>query len=237
MIIEGKNSVTEALKGGMNPEKVYIRGDLRKAAGEIYALCGEKKIPVYFVGGEALKRLSESGDPRGYLAVASDFEYTDAEELLEKDGDLFLLILDGIEDPRNFGAIIRTAECAGVDGIVIRSRRSCGVTDTAIRTSCGAASYVKIAKVANINDFIRKLKERDVKVFCADPGGKSVYDADLTGDIALVVGNEGKGVRPLTERLCGGTASLPQYGKINSLNASVACGIILYEAVRQRRNL
>ena len=237
MIIEGRNAVTEALKGDVTVEKVLLLKDSPNLnAKNVVSLCREKKIPVQFVDRYALDRLSTTGDHRGFIAVATDFKYCEADEILEKKGrkNLLVVLLDGLEDPHNFGAIIRVAECAGADGIIIPRRRCCGVTDTVIKVSSGAASHVKIAKVNNLNDAIRDIKERGITVLAADMDGDSIYSTDLSGDIAIVIGGEGEGVHALTKKLCDGSISLPQNGKVNSLNASVAAGIVLYECLRQR---
>ncbi len=237
MIIQGRNAVTEAVKNAVTVEKVLLSKDAPKQNNfNLIRLCRENKITVQTVDKQALDRLSPDGRHQGVIAVATEFKYADVEEVLEKkDGKpLLVLILDGIEDPHNLGAIIRVAECAGVSGILIPRRRCCPVTDTAVKVSCGASEYVKIAKVSNINDAIRDLKERGVFVLAADMGGADIYKTDLTGDIAIVIGGEGDGVHNLTGKLCDGKIALPQFGKINSLNASVATGIVVYEAVRQR---
>ncbi|MDE5756137.1 MAG: 23S rRNA (guanosine(2251)-2'-O)-methyltransferase RlmB, partial [Clostridia bacterium] len=147
---------------------------------------------------------------------------------------LFMLILDGIEDPHNLGSIIRVAECAGAHGIVIPSRRNVGVNATVLRTSAGAVNHMRIASVTNINDTIRALKDDFVNVYCADMNGKNLYESHLKEDTAIVIGSEGFGVKQLTAKLCTDALSIPQFGKVNSLNASVACGVICYEVVRQR---
>lgn len=236
MIIEGKNAVNEAIKSGVTIEKILIDKDNKSHA--IYELakeCRSRKLTVQSVDKGALDRLG-SGRHQGILAVATEFKYSDMDELLENKSDkgLLLIILDGVEDPHNMGAIIRVAECAGADGIIIPKRRNCGVTDTAVKVSCGASNYVKVAKVSNINDAIRELKDRGIMVFAADMDGDSIYRTDLTGDVAFVIGGEGSGVHALTKKLCDGVVALPQNGKINSLNASVATGIVLYECVRQK---
>ena len=237
MIIEGRNAVTEALKGETTIEKVLLLKDSTNLnVKTIISLCREQKIPVQFVDRYALDRLSVTGDHRGYIAIATDFKYCDADEILEKKGkkSLLILLLDGLEDPHNFGAIIRVAECAGADGIIIPRRRCCGVTDTVVKVSSGAASHVKVAKVNNLNDTIREIKDRGITVLAADMDGDSVYQSDLRGDVAIVIGGEGNGVHALTKKLCDGVVSLPQNGKVNSLNASVATGIVVYECLRQR---
>lgn len=237
MIIEGKNSVTEALRGNATIEKLMVQNDCANSYGHIIKLCRDKKYVVQFVDKLALDRLSASKRHQGIIAVATDFCYSELEDLLDKNNNRLIIILDGIEDPHNMGAIIRVADCVGASGIIIPRRRSCGITDTVIKVSSGAASHVKVAKVTNINDAIKILQNNFFTVFAADMGGESVYKANLKGDIAVVIGNEGSGVHTLTKKLCDGIISLPQLGKINSLNASVAAGAILYEAVRQRENL
>lgn len=238
MIIEGKNPVVEALSGEVTIEKLLVQKDYSNNFGHIINTCRDKKIVVQFVDKLALDRLSVSKRHQGIIAVATDFSYSEFEDLLVKDdyGSL-VIILDSIEDPHNMGAIIRVADCVGAKGIIIPRHRSCGITDTVVKVSSGAASHVKVVKVTNINDAIKKLQDNFYTVFAADMGGESVYKANLKGDIAVVIGNEGSGVHLLTKKLCDGIISLPQLGKINSLNASVATGAILYEAVRQRKNL
>ncbi len=239
MLAEGINAVTEALEGGVTIEKIcMLKGSASGRAGAIFAKARSAGIKVVFVEKEYLDKLSETHRHQGVIAVVTDYVYYDLEETLaEARGEgkpLFFALLDGIEDPHNLGAVIRVAECAGVTAVVIPRHRSVGVTDTVIRVSAGATAHVKICKVTNLNDAIRYLRDEGVFVYAADMDGDSVYSTDLTGDIAVVVGGEGGGVRPLTRKLCDGAISLPQFGKVNSLNASVACGILLYEAVRQR---
>lgn len=237
MIIEGRNAVMEALRGDVTIEKVLVLKDgAGRGAYEVASECRKKKIPVQQVEKSALDRLSVSGRHQGLIAVCTEFKYSEIEELLENKGEkgALIVILDGVEDPHNVGAVIRVAECAGASGIIIPKRRGCGVTDTAVKVSCGAAGYVKVAKVGNINDAIRFLQENYVRVFAADMDGDDIYETDLTGDVAFVIGGEGHGVHALTKKLCDGVVALPQNGKINSLNASVAAGITVYECLRQK---
>lgn len=237
MIIEGRNAVIEALRGDVTIEKVLVLKDgAGRGAYEVASECRKKKIPVQQVEKSALDRLSVSGRHQGLIAVCTEFKYSEIEELLENKGEkgALIVILDGVEDPHNVGAVIRVAECAGASGIIIPKRRGCGVTDTAVKVSCGAAGYVKVAKVSNINDAIRFLQENYVRVFAADMDGDDIYKTDLTGDVAFVIGGEGHGVHALTKKLCDGVVALPQNGKINSLNASVAAGITVYECLRQK---
>lgn len=237
MLIEGKNPVYEALNSDVTIEKLMVLKDAPNSFGNIIKMCRDKKIVVQFVDRLALDRVSVSKHHQGIIAFGTEFCYSDFEELLVKnDKDNLIIILDGIEDPHNVGAIIRVADCVGASGIIIPRHRSCGITDTVVKVSSGACSHVKVAKVANINDIIKKLQDNFYTVFAADMGGTSVYKANLKGDIAIVIGSEGSGVHLLTKKLCDGIISLPQLGKVNSLNASVAAGALLYEAVRQRNN-
>lgn len=237
MIAEGKNAATEAIRGNVTVEKVLVQKDnTSRGLFELVKECRQKKITVQMVEKAALDRLSVSGHHQGVIAVCTEFTYSEVEDLLDNKGEkgLLLILLDGVEDPHNVGAIIRVADCAGADGIILPKRRNCGVTDTAVKVSCGAANHVKVAKVGNINDAIRMLKERGVTVFAADMDGEDIYRTNLTGDVAFVIGGEGHGVHELTRKLCDGIVALPQRGKINSLNASVATGIVVYECLRQK---
>ena len=185
-----------------------------------------------------MDKLSEGGNHQGVLAQITDFDYCTVEDIMAKaesqDEDLLIVLLDGITDPHNLGAIVRSAECFGAHGIVIPKHRSVGVNDTVVKVASGATEHMLIAKVTNINDTIRMLKEHNVWVYATDFDGKAPKSANLTGKVAIVIGSEGEGIKKLTKELCDDTLTIPEYGKINSLNASVATGIVLYEAVRQR---
>jgi 23S rRNA (guanosine2251-2'-O)-methyltransferase len=237
MIIEGKNAVNEALKGNVTIEKLLIdKNGQSKGVYNIIQECRKRNIVIQAVEKAVLDKYSIEGRHQGVIAVATEYTYSGIDDILDADTgkSKLLILLDGVEDPHNLGAIIRVADCAGADGIIIPQRRNCGVTDTAVKVSCGASAYVKVAKVGNINDTIRDLKDRGIKVLAADMSGDSVYKTDLTGDIAFVIGGEGNGVHELTRKLCDGVVALPQNGKVNSLNASVAAGIVIYECLRQR---
>lgn len=239
MIIEGKNAVAEAFRSGMTIEKLCVqKGVFNESVNRSVAEARKNGVKVVFAEKEALDKLSQSGKHQGILAVTTEYKYSELEDILsvhkEKGTDALIILLDGVEDPHNLGAVIRVAECAGADGVVIPKHRGAGVTDIAVKTSAGASAYVKVAKVTNINDAIRLIKDRGITVLAADMGGASVYDADLRGDLAIVIGGEGSGVHTLTKKLTDGSVSLPTLGKVNSLNASVAAGAIIYEAVRQR---
>ena len=231
MKIEGKNAVYELLKAGTTINKLLVQ---KEETGKIVALAKQLGVKIQFVDKKVLDKESVTGKHQGYIAVAVDFEYCDLEDLLNKDGDKLIVVLDEINDPHNLGSIIRVCECAGVDGIVIGKNRQVQVNETVVRCSAGAISHVKIARVTNINTAIEQMKESGVWVYCADMDGQSMYDANLTGNIALVIGGEGNGVSRLTKSLCDGVISIDLRGKVNSLNASVACGIVVYEALRQR---
>ena len=240
MIVEGKNPVRELINSDKNIEKLYIeKNNNNHELVELSKKARAKKVVTTFVDKVALDKISPSKRHQGIIAFTSDFKYADLETVLNdaksNDKPLFMLILDGIEDPHNLGGIIRVAECTGVTGIVIPKHRAVGVTDTVIKISEGAALNIPVIKVTNINDTIRTLKEQNIFCFAADMDGEVIYNANLTGDIAIVVGGENTGVAKLTKKLCDGVISLPQFGKINSLNASVATGAVLYEAIRQRR--
>lgn len=238
MIIEGRNAVREALRNNTTIDKMLVaKGTTDGSIGALVAAAKERGIRVNYVDKTVLDRDSVTKHHQGILAYCTDFVYCTLDDLLAnpRDSHHFILVLDEIEDPHNFGSIIRVAECMGIDGIVIPARRQVPVNETVIRASSGATSYMPIAKVGNVNDAIRRLKEEFVTVYALDMAGVPLCQAHLDGDLALVVGNEGKGVKPLTRKLCDGAVSIPMYGHIESLNASVACGVALYEAAKQRR--
>ena len=239
MIIEGKNAVTEAIKSGTTIEKLYVeKGNFARELNRIIALAREAGIKVSFEKAETLEKLSPTGRHQGVIASTTEYKYFDLEEVYEeakeRDEDVLFIILDGVEDPHNLGAVIRVADCAGATGVIVPKHRGAGVTDTVVRVSAGASAHVKVSKVTNVNDAIRYLKDKGVFVFAADMDGEDIYKTNLKGDIALVIGGEGSGVHALTRKLSDGIVSLPLYGQVNSLNASVATGIVVYEALRQR---
>ena len=240
MIIYGRNPVKEAYRAGKTIEKLYLpKGAPDPVLSPIYKMAKEKRTVISYVDKFTMDKLSEGGNHQGVLAQITDFDYSSVEDILalakEKDEDLLIVLLDGITDPHNLGAIVRSAECFGAHGIVIPKHRSVSVNDTVVKVASGATEHMLIAKVTNINDTIRMLKEHNVWVYATDFDGKAPKEANLTGNVAIVIGSEGEGIHKLTKELCDDTLTIPEYGKINSLNASVATGIILYEAVRQRR--
>jgi len=239
MVIEGRNSIREAVAAGTAIGRLYVQKGLH-GMEDIVDKAKAKGARVVFCDKKELDKLSDSGAHRGIIAVVEDYKYSTLEDIRalakSKGEKLFLLILDGIEDPHNLGSILRAAECAGAHGIVIPKRRAVGVNGTVVKVSSGAAQHVKVAAVNNVNDTIRMLKQDFVKVYCADMKGDVMYDVDMTDDTAIVIGSEGFGVKALTSSLCDRAVSIPQSGKVNSLNASVACGILCYELIRQRLN-
>ena len=239
MVIEGRNSIREAVAAGTAIGRLYVQKGLH-GMEDIVDKAKSKGARVVFCDKKELDKLSDSGAHRGIIAVVEAYKYSTLEDIRAlakaKGEKLFLLILDGIEDPHNLGSILRAAECAGAHGIVIPKRRAVGVNGTVVKVSSGAAQHVKVAAVNNVNDTIRMLKQDFVKVYCADMKGDVMYDVDMTDDTAIVIGSEGFGVKALTSSLCDRAVSIPQSGKVNSLNASVACGILCYELIRQRLN-
>ncbi len=235
MIIGGKNSVVEAVKSGKTINKVMIESSRHdEFTKSLINECRARHIRFDFVDKKRLDTLSPHH--QGVVAEVTDYKYYELDDILNSRGRAghLIVVLDGIEDPHNFGSIIRVCECAGVDGIVISKRNSATVNDTVYKTSAGAVSLVKIARVTNINDAIKTLKEKNIFVYALEAGGEDIYKTNLTGDIAFVLGSEGFGVKSLTKKLCDGVISLPLLGRLNSLNVSCATSAVLYEAIRQR---
>ncbi len=239
LLIEGRNAVIEAFRSGRTIDKLYIQDGCRD--GPIQTILREAKKQdtiVTFVSKERLDQLSLTRNHQGVAAFASAYRYAQVEDILararEKGEPPFILLLDGIEDPHNLGAIIRTANLAGAHGVIIPKRRAVGLTATVARTSAGALNYTPVAKVTNLKAVMEQLKKEGLWFVCADMGGQVMYSLDLTGPIGLVVGNEGEGVSKLVKETCDMTAAIPMKGDIDSLNASVAAGVLAYEIVRQR---
>ena len=239
MTVEGKNAVSELIKTQKTIDKVLVQNGLRD--GESRKLLNELResgIKIAFADKSVLDKQCKSGRHQGFIAFVSDFEYADLDDMIEDaaDKDCFFLVLDGIEDPHNLGSIIRVAECAGIDGIIIGKHRAASVTDTVMRISEGGANHVAITKVTNINAAIEKLKENNIWVYGLELGGSDIYKTNLKGRLAIVIGGEDTGINRLTKEKCDGVMSIKMHGKINSLNASVACGVAVFEALRQRQN-
>ena len=237
--IEGRNAVLEAFRSGKTIDRLFVLDGCQD--GPVRTIVREAKkhdTIVNFVPKERLDSMSETGHHQGVMAYAAAYEYAEVEDILkiaeEKGEPPFLFLLDGIEDPHNLGAIIRTANLAGAHGVIIPKRRAVGLTATVARTSAGALNYTPVAKVTNMAATIEDLKKRGIWFVCADMGGESMYRLNLTGPIGLVIGNEGEGVSRLVKEKCDMIASIPMKGDIDSLNASVATGVLAYEIVRQR---
>lgn len=239
LTIEGRNAVLEAFRSGKPIDRLFVLDGCQD--GPVKTIVREAKkrdTVISFVSRERLDSMSETGHHQGVIAYAAAYEYAQVEDMLkaaeEKGEPPFLFLLDGIEDPHNLGAIIRTANLAGAHGVIIPKRRAVGLTATVARTSAGALNYTPVAKVTNLAAEIEELKKKGLWFVCADMGGESMYRLNLTGPIGLVIGNEGDGVSRLVKEACDMTAAIPMHGDIDSLNASVAAGVMAYEIVRQR---
>lgn len=237
--IEGRNAVLEALRSGQTVDKIYILDGCQD--GPIRTIVREAKKKdciMQFVTKERLDQLSETKNHQGVIASIAAYEYAEVEDILEiarkKNEPPFIVLLDSIEDPHNLGAIIRTANQAGAHGVIIPKRRAVGLTATVAKTSAGALNYTPVARVTNMTQTIKELKEEGLWFVCADMGGETMYNLNLTGPIGLVIGSEGDGVSKLVRENCDMIASIPMKGDIDSLNASVAAGVLAYEIVRQR---
>lgn len=237
--LEGRHAVLEALKAGLKLEKVLVQKDLKESLGqEVKEAAKAAGIPVQFLDKEKLEGLSRSGRHQGILAEMKAIPYASVEEMLaaarEKGEAPFLLLLDGIEDPHNLGAIIRTAHQAGAHGVIIPKNRAAGLTATVARVSAGALAYLPVAQVTNLARTMEELKKEGLWFACADMDGEVLYRQDLKGPLGLVIGSEGSGVSQNVKKHCDFVVSIPMAGQIDSLNASVAAGILMYEVVRQR---
>lgn len=237
--IEGRNAVMEALRSGRSVDKLFVLDGCQDGPVRSIVRAARKGDTIInFVEKSRLDQLSETGHHQGVIAIIASYEYSTVEDILEKARSKgeppFIFLLDNIEDPHNLGAIIRTANLAGAHGVIIPKRRAAGLTATVARTSAGALNYTPVAKVTNMTATIEKLKEEGLWFVCADMGGTCMYDLDLKGPVGLVIGNEGDGVSKLVREKCDFIASIPMKGDIDSLNASVAAGVLAYEIVRQR---
>ncbi len=239
LLIEGRNAVLEAFRSGRTVDKLFVLDGCQD--GPVRTIIREAKkrdVILNFVGKERLNQISETGKHQGVIAYAAAYEYAQVEDMLEmaksKGEDPFLILLDNIEDPHNLGAIIRTANVMGAHGVIIPKRRASGLTATVAKTSAGALNYTPVAKVTNLSKTIEELKEKGLWFVCADMDGTPSYQLNLTGPIGLVIGNEGEGVGRLVRERCDFLAGIPMKGEIDSLNASVAAGVLAYEIVCQR---
>lgn len=237
--IEGRNAVLEAFRSGKTIDKLFVlEGCKDDPVQTILREAKKRDTIVNFVAKERLDQLSQTGRHQGVIALAAAYAYGTVEDMLkiseEKGEPPFLILLDNIEDPHNLGAIIRTANLSGAHGVIIPKRRAVGLTAVVAKTSAGAVNYTPVAKVTNLSNTIAELKDKGMWFVCADMGGTPMYDLDLKGPIGLVIGSEGEGVSPLVKKNCDFVASIPMKGDIDSLNASVAAGVLAYEIVRQR---
>jgi 23S rRNA (guanosine2251-2'-O)-methyltransferase len=239
-IVEGRNAVIEALKSDRTIEQILIAsGNMEGSINKVIAIAREKKIVIKEVDRKKLDSISETGVHQGVIAIVTPFKYSEVEDILkyaeEKGEKPFIVILDELEDPHNLGSIVRTAELSGVHGIIIPKRRNVGVTATVYKAAAGAIEHMKIAKVTNINTVIDELKELGIWVYGAEIDGDSYsYETDFSGPCALIIGSEGRGMSKLTKDKCDKLVKIPMVGKINSLNASVAGGIMMYEILKSR---
>lgn len=240
MQIEGKNQVRELLSTDKTIEKLSILDGTRdEEIRNLLKIAKDKQAKIEFLDKKSMDKLSITSHHQGIIATVTEFKYSELDEVISdaksKNQNMLFVILDGVSDPHNLGSVMRVAECAGVTAIIIPKNRAVTVNETVVRVSVGASEHVKVVKVTNINSTIEELKKEGVFVYAADMDGEEMYKTNLTGDIALVVGSEGFGVSKLTRKLCDGIISIPMFGNVNSLNASVSAGIVIYEAIRQRR--
>ena len=239
MRIEGKNAVNEALRAGKAVYKILINIDVTQVqfAG-IVALAKKANVKIEYCERKILDGLSATKNHQGIIAEMEDFTYSGIDDILAlalKRGEPpFVVILDGVEDPHNLGSVIRVCDCAGVHGIILPKHNACPINETVAKVSAGAIGHMLVAKVTNINSTVEELKKMGVWVYAAELGGENIYKQNLTGPLCLIIGSEGKGIHQLTKKICDGVVTLPMRGKVNSLNASVACGVVVFEALRQR---
>lgn len=239
LTLEGRNAVIEAFRAGKTIDKLFVLEHCQEGSmNTIIREAKKKDTIINYVKKERLDQMSETGKHQGVIAYVAAYDYATVDDILErareKDEQPFIIVLDNIEDPHNLGAIIRTANLAGAHGVIISKHRAAGLTATVAKASAGAINYTPVAKVTNIAKTIEKLKDQGLWFVCADMGGTRMYDLDLKGPIGFVIGNEGEGVSRLVKEKCDFIASVPMFGDIDSLNASVATGVLAYEIVRQR---
>ena len=238
-VIFGRNAVKELLASGRDIEKVYIQnGDREGSVNLLLGIAADRKLPIHEVDRTKLDSLACGGNHQGIIAIAAERNYASVEDILayaeEKGEAPFIIVLDGVEDPHNLGALIRSAECAGAHGVIIPKRRAVGLTSTAVKASAGAAEHMRVAKVTNLASTIDELKERGLWFYAADMDGNSYYDTDFSGGVALVMGSEGYGISRLVKEKCDFVVSIPLYGSVNSLNVSCAGAVLMTEVARQR---
>ena len=241
MKIEGRNSVRELIRSKKTVDKILIANGMRdEESKQLLNVIKSSGAKYQFADKSVLDKESDGKRHQGFLAYVSDYKYVELGDILSsvKDKeDAFIVVLDGVEDPHNLGSIIRVCECAGVDGLVIGKRRSASVTDAVMRISEGSANHMKIARVTNLNSALEEIKSENIWAYALELGGNDIYKTKLTGRICMVIGGEDSGVNELTKKKCDAHVSIPMYGNVNSLNASVACGLGVFEALRQRKNV
>ena len=238
-VISGRNAVKELLASGRDIEKIYVQsGEREGSVNLLIGMAAERKIRIVDADRRKLDELTFGARHQGVVAIAAERNYSTVDDIFayaeERGEKPFVVVLDGVEDPHNLGAVIRSAECCGVHGVIIPKRRAVGLTTTAVKASAGAAEYMRVAKVTNIAATLDELKERGLWVFAADMGGDSYYDTDMTCAAAVVMGSEGFGISRLVKEKCDITVSIPLYGNVNSMNVSCAAAVILAEVARQR---
>lgn len=238
-IIFGRNAVKELLSGGRDIDKLFIQvGDREGSVNQLIGIASERKIPIIEAERSKLDALCQGAHHQGIVAIAAERNYATIDEILayaeERGEKPFIIILDGVEDPHNLGAIIRSAECSGAHGVIIPKRRAVGLTSTVAKASAGAIEHMRVAKVTNLAMTIDELKERGLWLYAADMDGESYYDTDLSGAVALVMGSEGFGISRLVKEKCDFTISIPLYGKVNSMNVSCAAAVLMTEVARQK---
>ena len=238
MSIYGKNAVVEALRSDKAVYKVYAQDTFRAKPGEVEALCKKKNIKLEYMDKMELFRLCKDEHHQGFVAEMEDFAYCELEDIIRladsRGEQPFVVILDGIADPHNLGSILRVCECAGVHGVIIPKHDACPINSTVAKTSAGALEHMLVCKVTNLNTVIGHLKNLGLWIYAVELGGVNIYEQNLKGAIGLVIGSEGKGTSQLVQKNCDGVITMPMFGKVNSLNASVACGVAVFEVVRQR---
>lgn len=240
--VEGRNAVIELLESGRDINKIFIsNGEKHGSINKIINMAKQRKVLITEVNKSKLKEMAKTENYQGVIAIVPPFEYCDVDDIIEeakkRNEPPFIVILDGIEDPHNLGSIIRTAETAGVHGIIIPKRRAASVNSTVAKVSAGAVEYMKIARVNNLNETIKSLKENGIWICGTDISTNTYYDKqDFTGPIAIIIGSEGFGISRLVKENCDFLVKIPMKGKITSLNAAVSAGIVIYEAVKQKKN-
>ena len=239
MKIEGKNAVAELIKTDKTIDKILVQNGMRDdSSRQLVNTAVKRGVKIQYVDKAILDKETETRRHQGFIAYVSDYKYAEFDDvlnLLKDKEDAFLVVLDGVEDPHNLGSIIRVLECAGADGLIIGKRRSAQVNETVMRISEGSANHLKISRVTNINNAIDKIKDAGIWTYALELGGSDIYKSDLRGKLCIVVGGEDTGVNRLTKEKCDAIVTIPMYGQVNSLNASVACGVAVFEAVRQRK--